>query len=219
MREAHVKAHSLLIILPLACGGPGPEAVQSTELVGGATELPEGGTGSVRIVCLRETNRFTTLDDMVAGSDVVVEGVVQSVVPGELRGVEANGGGGIRFSEATIAVTRVLAGAVEGRTLVIESMAATGDGRPYTFQDGSHHHLHVPEETAIFHLVKTRRDDARVLYRLASSQGKFVYDREGKLTATRKDDALAHELEHIGLFYYRARVEHIARARAVGRKD
>ena len=79
--------------------------------------------------------------------------------------------------------------------------------------------VNVPEETAIFHVVKTRREDARVVYRLTNSQGKFIYDAEGKLTSARKDDPLAHELEHIGLFYLRARVEHIARARAMGRKD
>jgi hypothetical protein len=71
---------------------------------------------------------FTSLDEMVAASDVVVIARALAVAPG--RSFVTEDGSGIRSQVVTLEVGRVLAGADPGPTIGMEEEAATADGRP-----------------------------------------------------------------------------------------
>jgi hypothetical protein len=173
----------------------------------------------VRVINLREPITFTSIEDMVVSSDLVIEGRVVDSKPGELRGEGADGLGGIQFAETTVKIDRVLAGEVAGDSVTVESMGWTSVGRPIQFVDGSSHHIHIAGERGIFHLVKTRRPDDRILYRLTSSQGKFLVASDGALRATRIGDALALEVAALPPAELARRISRAATVQQIGRRD
>lgn len=194
--------HLLALLLPFAttgCTQPDPGN-------------PDTGDEPVEIVSILENQHFDNLAQMVASSDVVLIAEVVEVAPGEIRGVEEDGTGGIQFAETTVRVESVMSGALDTDTVVIESLGWADYGRHYTFADGSTHHAHTPGERAIFHLVRTARDDDRVLYRLTNSQGKYVIGDSGTISATKADDALATRVSQLGLVAFEAEVATMARA-------
>jgi hypothetical protein len=173
----------------------------------------------VPVISMREPFTFTSIEDMVVSSDLVIEGRVVDSVPGELRGEGPDGMGGIQFAETTVVVERVLAGAAPGDSIIVESMGWTSVGRPIGFRDGSTHHLHTAGDRGVFHLVKTRRPDDRLVYRLTSSQGKFLYGPDGALRATRAGDPLVLEVAALPAVELERRIISAAAARHIGRRD
>jgi hypothetical protein len=163
-----------------------------------------------------EPQRFRSLEDMVSKSDLVVEGVVRATALGEQRG---GGYDPIRFYEATFDITRVIAGADPGSAIVIESEGEDQNGRRFLYMDGSTVNQYTAGERAILHLVKTRRPDARVLYRLTSSQGKYTVRSDGSLMAARKGDRLAAEIQQNGAEGLRQIAHQIGTTRTIGRFD
>lgn len=186
---------------------------------GGEVDDEELSDAPVRVISMREPHTFTTIDDMVLSSDLVIEGRVVASRPGELRGEGPDGLGGVQFAETTVQVERVLAGTASGDQITVESMGWTSVGRPIQFHDGSTHHVHAAGERAIFHLVKTRRADDRVLYRLTSSQGKFLYGPDGGLRPTRVHDPLVLEVAALPAVELERRITGAAAARQIGRRD
>ncbi|HEU5060793.1 MAG TPA: hypothetical protein VFU21_29890 [Kofleriaceae bacterium] len=186
---------------------------------GGEVDDEEMSEDPVRVISMREPVTFTSLEDMVLSSDLVIEGHVVASKPGELRGEGPDGLGGVQFAETTVKVHRVLAGAVAGESVTVESMGWTSVGRPIEFRDGSSHHVHGAGERAIFHLVKTRRSDDRVVYRLTSSQGKFLVAPDGALRATRAGDRLVEEVAALPAVEVERRITGAAAARQIGRRD
>lgn len=186
---------------------------------GGEASDEEMSDEPVRVINMREPLTFSTIEDMVLSSDLVIEGRVVASKPGELRGEGPDGLGGVQFAETTVEVDRVLAGAVDGESVVVESMGWTSVGRPIEFRDGSSHHIHTAGERAIFHLVRTRRPDDRVVYRLTSSQGKFIVEPDGALRATRAGDPLVLEAAALPAVELERRVTSAAAARQIGRRD
>ena len=187
---------------------------------GGEVDDEEMSDAPVRVISMREPVTFTTLEDMVQSSDLVIEGRVVDSKPGELRGEGPDGLGGVQFAETTVKIDRVLAGAVSGDSVVIESMGWTSVGRPIELLDGSTHHIHAAGERAVFHLVRTRRPDDRVLYRLTSSQGKYLFRPDGSLLPTRIDDPLALEVAALPASELARRITSTATAaRQIGRRD
>jgi hypothetical protein len=199
-------AMTLTILAAAGCGG-------------GEVDDEEMSEDPVRVISMREPVTFTSLEDMVISSDLVIEGHVVASQPGELRGEGPDGLGGVQFAETTVKVDRVLAGAAPGESVTVESMGWTSVGRPIEFRDGSSHHIHAAGERAIFHLVKTRRGDDRVVYRLTSSQGKFLVAPDGALRATRAGDPLVREVAALPARELERRVTGAAAARQIGRRD
>jgi hypothetical protein len=199
-------AMTLTILTSVGCGG-------------GEVDDEEMSDQPVRVISMREPVTFTSFEDMVFSSDLVIEGRVVASNPGELRGEGPDGLGGVQFAETTVQVDRVLAGTVDPDTVTVESMGWTSVGRPIEFLDGSTHHIHTAGERAIFHLVKTRRRDDRVVYRLTSSQGKFIYGADGALRATRTGDRLVQEVAALPAVEVERRITLTAAARQIGRRD
>ena len=206
MKNTYWIAMTLTMLAAAACGGA---EVDDEEM----SDLP------VRVISMREPVTFTSFEDMVFSSDLVIEGRVVASKPGELRGEGPDGLGGVQFAETTVEVDRVLAGTVDPDTVTVESMGWTSVGRPIEFLDGSTHHIHTAGERAIFHLVRTRRRDDRVVYRLTSSQGKFIYGPDGSLRATRTDDPLVLEMAALPAVEVERRITSAAAARQIGRRD
>lgn len=197
------KLASLALLLPLAAAG----CTQAD------SASPDIGDEPVEVVEILEKEYFENLDKMVASSDAVIIGEVLSVAPGEIRGVEDDGTGGLQFAETTVRVESVIAGALETDTVVIESLGWADYGRHFEFADGSTHHVHTPGERAIFHLVQTQRPDDRVLYRLTNSQGKYIIDGAGALIPTKRDDALASRISQLSVRAFEAEVATMATRR------
>ena len=208
MKQTYRIAMTLTMLAAVGCGD-GDGEVDDEEM----SDLP------VRVISMREPVTFTSFEDMVFSSDLVIEGRVVAQNRGELRGEGPDGLGGVQFAETTVKVDRVLAGTVDPDTVTVESMGWTSVGRPIEFLDGSTHHIHTAGERAIFHLVKTRRPDDRVVYRLTSSQGKFIYGPDGALRATRTEDPLVMEMAALPAVEVERRITSAAAARQIGRRD
>jgi hypothetical protein len=163
----------------------------------------------VLIQGMREFQTFSTLDEAVAASDVVVEATVGPVVEGDLRGDDGTGMHGIQFSETELRIEGILSGSLSGSSsIIVESMGWTGFGRPIRWADGSTHNVHTMGERGIFHLVKTQRTDGRVIYRLTSSQGKLLVRPDGFIVPTRNGhDPIAHDVRHMNASELRSRIK------------
>jgi hypothetical protein len=65
---------------------------------------------------MKELFSFESLPQMVASSDLVIEGTVQKVEPGRVVG---EGHGAIQFGQVTVSVNRVLFGRIEPSRVVL----------------------------------------------------------------------------------------------------
>ena len=142
---------------------------------------------------------FESLPQMVATSDLVVEGAVQTVESGRVLG---DGEAAIQFAQVTLAVSRVLFGRLDANTVLVEEFGLEG-----------HHPSRVADHGVYFLHQKT---DAPEFYRLVNRQGRFLDDGKGRLVALDHRASWARAIESQTLAQLATGVEDGARAVAKG---
>ena len=115
---------------------------------------------------MKEVFSFESLSQMVATSDLVIEGTVQEVEPGRVLG---EGDAAIQFAQVTLSVDRVLFARVDAASVVLEEYGLEL-GHPSRLGDHGVYFLH-------------QKTDAPALHRLVNSQGRFLDDGKGGLVA------------------------------------
>jgi hypothetical protein len=115
---------------------------------------------------MKEIVSFDSLPQMVATSDLVIDGTVRMVEPGRIVGA---GDASIQFAQVTVSVDRVLFGRSDAANVVVEEY---GLERGHPSRVGDH---------GVFFLH--RKADAPTFYRLVNSQGKFLDEEKGGLVA------------------------------------
>jgi hypothetical protein len=118
---------------------------------------------------MREVFSFESLPQMVATSDLVIEGTVQEVEPGRVVG---EGGAAIRFAHVTLSVDRVLFGRMEAASVALEEYGLER-GHPSRVGDHGVYFLHP-------------KTDSPAFYRLVNSQGRFLDGGRGGLVAPKR---------------------------------
>jgi hypothetical protein len=149
-----------------------------------------------------EVFSFDSLPQMVATSDLVIEGTVERVEPGRVVG-EADGA--IQFAQVTISVDRVLVGRKDDPNVVIEEYGLER-GHPSRVGDHGVYFLHL-------------KTDAPTFYRLVNSQGRFLGDGKGGLVAPNDEADWVKAIESQSLSQLDSDVQAAASAVAEGRVD
>lgn len=174
---------SLWAVLAGGAAPPAPKALWSASpATAPQAEHDHAATGGV--VHSREFFRFDDLDSMVATSSAVVEGTIREVGPSRSVG---EGHEREDYEAATLEVTAVLSGEVEGSTVAVEHRAAIA-GNPVVVNGvtGSR-----AGDSGFYFLRRTRRG----VYDLISSQGRFLRD-GGRLRGSgQHHDPLTRSLE------------------------
>ena len=149
-----------------------------------------------------EVFSFQSLPQMLATSDLVIEGTVQEVEPGRVLG---EGDAAIQFAQATLSVDRVLFGKVDAASVALEE---------YGLELG--HPSRVGDHGVYFLQQKT---DAPAFHRLVNSQGRFLDDGKGGLVAPNDGADWVKAIEGEPLSQLESDVEAAARAVAKGRVE
>jgi hypothetical protein len=118
------------------------------------------------VSAMKEGFSFESLPQMVATSDLVIEGTIQEVEPGRVVG---DGDAAIRFTQVTVSVDRVLFRRMEAAKVELEEYGLEF-GHPSRVGDHGVYFLH-------------QKTDAPAFYRLVNSQGRFLDDGKGGLVA------------------------------------
>lgn len=178
--------------LGLALGTLASASLYSCSDSGSGPPPPPGGVEAVD---------FASLEEMVAGSDVVLEGTIIGVEPGRIVG-EADP---IQFLQLTIRIEELLAGstptgAVE--TLLMEESTGSVEGPDnlegvYGSSVGDH---------GVYFLGWK---DSTPYYYLINSEGRFL-EVDGRMVASNDLDDWAAELEQLTLEEFKTRVESAA---------
>jgi hypothetical protein len=142
---------------------------------------------------------FDSLPQMVATSDLVIEGTVWLIEPGRIVG---EGGGRIQFTMVTVSVDRVFFGKRGAANVVLEEYGLERD-RPSRVGDHGVYFLHKKRDVPTFH-------------RLVNSQGRFLDDGSGRLVALDRRAAWAKAIESWSLAQLATEVEDAVRAVAQG---
>jgi hypothetical protein len=145
---------------------------------------------------------FDSLPQMVATSDLVIEGTVQSVEPGRVVG---SGEAAIQFAQVTLSVNRPLFGSIDSTGVVIEEYGLESS-RPSQVGDHGVYFLH-------------QKTDAPQFYRLVNSQGRFLEDGKGGLVALDHEASWVKVIENQSLSELETEVQAAARAVAEGRVE
>jgi hypothetical protein len=149
-----------------------------------------------------EAVSFETLPQMVATSDLVIEGTVREVEPGRVVG---EGDASIQFAQATLAVDRVLFGKMDAARVVLEEYGLER-GHPSRVGDHGVYFLH-------------QKTDAPAFHRLVNSQGRFLDDGRSGLVAPNHEADWVKAIEGESLSQLKNDVEAAARAVAEGRVE
>jgi hypothetical protein len=155
-----------------------------------------GGDGA-----MKEVFSFESLPQMVATSDLVIEGTVQEVEPGRVVG---EGDASIQFAQVTVSVDRVVFGRMDAASVVVEEYGLEL-GHPSRVGDHGVYFLHQKTD-APFH-------------RLVNSQGRFLDDRKGGLVAPNDQADWVRAIEGQSLSQLESDVEGAAKAVAEGRVE
>lgn len=139
----------------------------------------EPRTVDAPIVVVSSGPTYSSLEELVAASDVVVIGRAIAVAPGRL--FSTGGRAGIRSQLVTLEVGAVLAGQDPGPTVVIEEEAAIADGRPIVV-DGLR--PTSSGDQGIFFLIASPDPDVPY-YATVSTAGRYL-----RVTAAAGDDRL-----------------------------
>jgi hypothetical protein len=135
---------------------------------------------------------LTTVDELVAGSDLIVIATVERVGSGRVFTDPADPAAGIRTQLADLAVERVLKGE-PARAVVLEEEAALLDGRPITVNGTAPSRA---GERGIYFLIAS--DDEEAPYHaLIGPQGRYLID--GNALRTTARDPLSTDLASRGL--------------------
>jgi hypothetical protein len=151
---------------------------------------------------MKEVFSFESLPQMVATSDLVIEGTVQRVEPGRVVG---GGDASIQFGQVTVSVDRVLFGRRAPANVVLEEYGLER-GHPSRVGDHGVYFLH-------------RKTDAPMFHRLVNSQGRFLDDRHRGLVAANDEADWVKAIEDESLSQLENDVEAAARAVAEGRVE
>jgi hypothetical protein len=151
---------------------------------------------------MKEVFSSDGLPQMIATSDVVIEGTVQKVEPGRVVG---RGDGAIQFGQVTMPVDRVLFGELEPSSVVLEE---------YGLEYG---HLSRVGDHGVYFL--TQKDDGPRFFRIVSSQGRFLDDGSGGLVAPNDEADWVKAIEGESLAELENDVEAAAGAVAQGRVE
>jgi hypothetical protein len=149
-----------------------------------------GGDGAMMEVVI-----FENLPQMVASSDLVIEGTVQEVEPGRVLG---EGDAAIQFAQVTLSVDRLLFGRMDAADIVVEEYGLER-GHPSRVGDHGVYFLH-------------QKTDAPAFHRLVSSQGRFLDDGRSGLVAPNHEADWVKAIEGESLSQLKNDVEAAARA-------
>lgn len=145
---------------------------------------------------------YTTLDDLVAASDLIVIGVVDNAAPGRAISDPTNHSAGIRTTLYTLRIDTTLAGASHN-TVTVEHETALLDGTPITI-DGVE--PPQPGERALLFLVAGTTNDFPH-HAIIGTQGRYPI--KGSTITSLTNDPLGHSLD-------RAEVANVGRRIAEG---
>jgi hypothetical protein len=151
---------------------------------------------------MKEVFSFESLPQMVATSDLVIEGTVQEVEPGRVVG---EGDASIQFAQVTVSVDRVVFGRMDAASVVLEEYGLQL-GHPSRVGDHGVYFLH-------------QKADAPAFHRLVNSQGRFLDDGKGGLVAPNDEADWVKAIEGESLSQLESDVEAAARAAAEGRVE
>jgi hypothetical protein len=151
---------------------------------------------------MKELFSFESLPQMVATSDLVVEGIVREVEPGRVVG---DGDASIQFAQVTLSVDRVLFGRMVAASVVLEEYGLEL-GNPSRVGDHGVYFLH-------------QKTDAPAYHRLVNSQGGFLDDGKGGLVAPNDEADWVKAIEGESLSQLQSDVEACCRTVAEGRVE
>lgn len=149
-----------------------------------------------------EVFSFESLTQMVATSDLVIEGMAQKVESGRVVG---EGDAAIQFAQVTVSVERVLFGRMTAASVVLEEY---GLERGHLSRVGDHGLYFLHQKT-----------DAPAFHRLVNSQGRFLDDGKGGLVAPNDGADWVKAIEGESLSQLQSEVEAAAWAAAEGRVE
>jgi hypothetical protein len=147
---------------------------------------------------------FSSLPQMVATSDLVVEGTVESVEPGRVVG---EGDAAIQFGQVTLSVNRVLFGKTEFSSVVLEEFGLEY-GHPS--QVGDH---------GLYFLTQKNDGQGPEFFRIVNSQGRYLDDGRSKLIAIDDEFVWVKLIEGMSLSELETEVEAAARAVRQGKVE
>jgi hypothetical protein len=147
---------------------------------------------------------FSSLPEMVATSDLVIEGTVKSVEPGRVVG---EGDAAIQFGQVTLSVNRVLFGKIEFSSVVLEEFGLES-GHPS--QVGDH---------GVYFLTQKNDGQGPQFFRIVNSQGRFLDDGDSKLIAIDDQSVWVKLIEGMSLSELEAEVDVAATAVRQGRVE
>ena len=153
---------------------------------------------------MKELFSFESLPQMVASSDLVIEGTVQKVEPGRVVG---EGHGAIQFGQVTVSVNRVLFGKIEPLRIVLEEYGLEY-GRPS--QVGDH---------GVYFLTQKNDGHGPQFFRIVNSQGRYLDDGKGGLVAPNDEADWVKAIEGESLSQLQSDVKDACRAVAEGRVE
>ena len=174
-------------------------AYHHVDPAGPLTRATAGGDGA-----MKELFNFESLPQMVATSDLVIEGTVQKVEPGRVVG---EGHGAIQFGQVTMSVNRVLFGNIEPSRVVLEEYGLEY-GHPS--QVGDH---------GVYFLTQKNDGHGPQFFRIVNSQGRYLDDGNGGLVAPNDQADWVKAVEGKSLSQLESDVEAAARAVAEGRVE
>jgi hypothetical protein len=143
---------------------------------------------------------FESLPQMVATSDLVIKGSVQTVEPGRVVGEED---AAIQFAQVTLSVDRVLFGSLDATSLLVEEYGLEAN-HPSQVGDHGVYFLH-------------QKIDAPTFYRLVNSQGRFLDVGTGGLLALDDEAPWVRAIEAMSLAQLERAVQAAAVAVATGK--
>jgi hypothetical protein len=136
--------------------------------------------------------QLTSVDALVAGSDLIVIARVERVTTGRVFTDPVDPAAGIRTQLADLTVEQVLKGEPTGE-VVLEEEAQLLDGRPITVNGTS---PSSPGERGVYFLIASRDDEAPY-HALIGPQGRYLID--GNKLRTTARDPLSKDLASRGL--------------------
>jgi len=135
--------------------------------------------------------RYSTVEELVAASDLIVLGRIERVAEGRVFTDPADPEAGIRTQLAQLAVEEVLRGP-SVRSVVLEEEASLLDGTPITVDGAS---PSTAGQRGIYFLIADRNGTAN--YALIGPQGRYLID--GDTLVSTSNDPLSTSLADRGL--------------------
>lgn len=165
-----------------------------------ACSSTDASTGDGSTVIPMQVFYFASLPQMVATSDLIVVGTVQTVEPGRVLGEDE---AAIQFVQITLSVDQVLLGQFDAKSVVLEEFGLEGN-QPSQVGDHGVYFLH-------------QKTDAPEFYRLINTQGRFLDNEQGGLVALDDESWWVKVIESKSLSELVREIQAAARDVAAGR--